>query len=168
MTDNTMNDTILEPGNIINIITTLNNSFNNLYYKYTLENLQKCNIKNVDYNFIKQQITPNVYQYYLNGHCASYSEILCNIFGKYATKYNSSNHVIVKIGENFYDVRGLINDIVDEEFHITEKLDSFYIETSLGIKDELEKPIEKALIDIGKEELHYLLQNAQETNHSIK
>lgn len=165
MNDNTISNNIVNSMNVMNIIETINNNFDNLYCKYTIENLKKSNVVNVEteYDFIKQHCIPNVYEYYLNGHCVSYADILRNIFEQYATQYNSSYHVITKIGEHFYDVRGIIDDLVTNEFHITEPQDIAYIDIHLGIKDEIEMSVEKELINIG---INKLNQNITEATKS--
>jgi len=58
------------------------------------------------------------YGYYLGGHCVSFSDILCTIFDGYSVRYQSMDHVIVKIGNHFYDVRGIIDAFVTEDYKI--------------------------------------------------
>ena len=101
MNDEKMQEIISNPDNIIKIIEALNDNFSMLYLKYTMKSLKNLN-SNIDYNNMNLHSATS---YYLNGHCVSYAEILCQIFEKYAIKYNSDGHIIVKIGEHFYDAR---------------------------------------------------------------
>ena len=141
---------------ILSVIQLINNSFADVYLKKTLESLKKINYKIDDDKLeqIKNHCQKGPDNYYLYGHCVSYSNILSEIFGDHVEKYNSDEHIIVKIDGHFYDVRGLIDDVVKrEKFHKTEIGDLFYIDINFGIKDELENPIEKELINIGKNKL---------------
>lgn len=135
------------------VIKTINENFANSYLQHTLEILKKYNIKTYDKNLI-----PNdPYFYYLNGHCNSYSDILCSIFGENAIKYNSESHVITKIGVHFYDVTGIVDYLVDEKFHKTDTIsDLHYIDIAFYQNDEMEKPIEIDLINIGIKKLEEL------------
>ena len=158
MDNEKIQEIISNPDNIIKVIDVLNDSFDMLYLKYTLESLKKTNpVMNIDYTKLDLH---SALSYYQNGHCASYAKILSQIFNQ-AIKYNSSEHVIVRIANHFYDVRGLIDNIVTSEFHITTEDDEKQIlETQFGLPDALEKPIEKDLIEIGKEELNKIYINS--------
>ena len=50
--------------------------------------------------------------------------------------------------------------MLDDEYHMTTDEDLFYMDINFGIKDNLEIPIEKDLIEIGKEELNQLYENS--------
>lgn len=45
--------------------------------------------------------------YFAYGQCNIYAKILTDIFGKYATAYDNTSHVITKIGDYYYDINGL-------------------------------------------------------------
>ena len=148
-----MNNNITE-YKIISIISLLNEKFNELYYKHTINELKKANIHIDDYSKLNMH---NPYSYYLNGHCPSYSRILCEIFKDKANivVYYNEGHVVTKIDDHFYDVRGQVDDLIDKTFLSVDKPeDMMYIDLYFGIKDSLEKPIEKDLISIGKTELN--------------
>lgn len=147
---------ISDSNNVLKIIDELNNCFIYIYQRLQMK-IIKQNNSNIDYNNINNFHSPILY--YLNGHCPSYANILCEIFGEYAIKYNSNDHVVVKIGEHFYDVRGLIDNLITDEFRKTEIDDLVYIDIYFGIKDSLEQPIEKELINIGKNALEQLSTN---------
>lgn len=58
----------------------------------------------------------DVYSYYLTGHCPSYAQILYNIFGDtekvefyFLGNVMSGVHIVTKINEHFYDVRGNVD-----------------------------------------------------------
>ncbi len=93
-----------ESDNIINIINKINDAF-----KQTLLSL---------YPYPYEGNT-DVYSYYLAGHCPSYAQILYNIFNdtqtiNFYTIEDSRRgvHIVTKIGEHFYDVRGVVDSII--------------------------------------------------------
>lgn len=129
---------------ILSIIKLLNDNFNKLYNKYQNELLKKLNI-----SVSNDNIPYSPYNYYLNGHCASYSRILCNIFKEDSIKYYSEDHVITKIGNYYYDVAGLINPQDIKNYHIVDEIGYHYINTWFNNSDYIEKQIEQELINIG-------------------
>lgn len=129
---------------ILSIINLLNDNFNKLYNKYQNELLKKLNI-----SVSNDNIPYSPYNYYLNGHCASYSRILCNIFKEDSIKYYSEDHVITKIGNYYYDVAGLINPQDIKNYHIVDEIGYHYINTWFNNSDYIEKQIEQELINIG-------------------
>lgn len=129
---------------ILSIINLLNDNFNKLYNKYQNELLKELNIPVSNDN-----IPYSPYDYYLNGHCASYSRILCNIFKEDSIKYYSEAHVITKIGNYYYDVDGLINPQDIKNYHIVDEMGYDYINTWFNNSDYIEKQIEQELINIG-------------------
>lgn len=129
---------------ILSIINLLNDNFNKLYNKYQNELLKELNIPVSNDN-----IPYSPYNYYLNGHCASYSRILCNIFKEDSIKYYSEAHVITKIGKYYYDVAGLINPQDIKNYHIVDEMGYHYINTWFNNSDYIEKQIEQELINIG-------------------
>lgn len=129
---------------ILSIINLLNDNFSKLYNKYQNELLKKLNI-----SVSNDNIPYRPYDYYLNGHCASYSRILCNIFKEDSIKYYSEDHVITKIGNCYYDVAGLINPQDIKNYHIVDEIGYHYINTWFNNSDYIEKQIEQELINIG-------------------
>lgn len=129
---------------ILSIINLLNDNFNKLYNKYQNELLKELNIPVSNDN-----IPYSPYDYYLNGHCASYSRILCNIFKEDSIKYYSEAHVITKIGKYYYDVAGLIYPQDIKNYHIVDEMGYHYINTWFNNSDYIEKQIEQELINIG-------------------
>lgn len=129
---------------ILSIINLLNDNFSKLYNKYENELLKKLNI-----SVSNDNIPYSPYDYYLNGHCASYSRILCNIFKEDATQYYSSKHAVTKIGNCYYDVAGLINPQDIKNYHIVDEIGYDYINTQFNNSDDIEKQIEQELINIG-------------------
>lgn len=129
---------------ILSIINLLNDNFSKLYNKYQNELLKELNIPVSNDN-----IPYRPYDYYLNGHCASYSRILCNIFKEDATQYYSSEHVVTKIGNYYYDVAGLIYPQDIKNYHIVDEMGYHYINTCFNNSDYIEEQIEQELINIG-------------------
>lgn len=129
---------------ILSIINLLNDNFSKLYNKYQNELLKKLNI-----SVSNDNIPYSPYDYYLNGHCASYSRILCNIFKEDSIKYYSEAHVITKIGNCYYDVAGLIYPQDIKNYHIVDEMGYHYINTWFNNSDYIEKQIEQELINIG-------------------
>lgn len=129
---------------ILSIINLLNDNFSKLYNKYQNELLKKLNI-----SVSNDNIPYRPYDYYLNGHCASYSRILCNIFKEDSIKYYSEDHVITKIGNCYYDVAGLINPQDIKNYHIVDEMGYHYINTHFNNSDDIEEQIEQELINIG-------------------
>ena len=145
---------ISNPDNVLRIIDELNDCFKYLYFNIQKKLIEQKH-KDIQLNYSNFSYSPETY--YLNGHCPSYANILCEIFGEFAEKYNSDDHIIIKIKEHFYDVRGLIDNIENiNDFHKTENGDLFYIDITFGIKDNIEKPLEKELIKIGSETLEQI------------
>lgn len=149
MDDKIMKEIINDTNKITELIQILNNNFKDIYYELFIKKLLALKVKNIKYELINK----DAILYYTTGECDAYATILCEIFGEYATKYNSSNHVVTKIGNHFYDVRGIVDNYVKKDFHITEIGDLYYIDVSFGKKDNLSKPIEEQLIMIGKDVL---------------
>ena len=146
MDDKIMQEIINDTNKITELIQILNNNFTYIYFELSLKNLQKLKIENINYELI----TRDAISYYKTGECDVYATILCEIFGEYATKYDSDSHVVTKIGDHFYDVRGLVDHYVKKDFHITEKEGLGHIDNSFGKRDNLSKPIKEKLIMIGK------------------
>lgn len=159
-----MEEIVSNPINILIIISLLNNSFNDVYYDSQISLLRKLNISEKDIEEVikeKEQIKKDPCTYYFKGHCVSFSNILCSIFEGYAVRYKLIDHVIVKIGNHFYDVLGLIDSEVKDGYIVSDdvSLDSMYNNLAPFEKDEVELLVEQKLIELGKEKLNEFLNN---------
>lgn len=154
-----MEEIISNPLNIIKIISFLNNSFFDIFIESSLHNLRKLKISEEEIGKIKvelEKFPEDPYGYYLGGHCVSFSDILCTIFDGYSVRYQSMDHVIVKIGNHFYDVRGIIDAFVTEDYKIVnddKSMQEMYNRLAPLKKDEEEFFREQRLISLGKEML---------------
>jgi len=83
----TIEDMILDPAKVENLI------------KYIYDDIYKAGVKEMTVFYPES--------YFIMGQCNIYAKILSDIFGKYATTYDNTKHVITKIGDNFYDFNGL-------------------------------------------------------------
>ena len=80
--------------------------------KNIIDNIDAMDILIYYINLALEPVIPqyhNVNSFFLTGRCNIYAQILADIFGKYATVYDNHDHVITKIGNHYYDVRGLID-----------------------------------------------------------
>ncbi len=143
MDEKVIEEIINNPNKVVELINILNDSFENIYFGLTMKNLLELGIDNINYELI----TRDAISYYKTGECDTYATILCEIFGPYATKYSSEDHVVTKIGNHFYDVRGLRDNYVGNDF---QKESPYYIDVHFGKRDNLSKPIAEQLIMIGK------------------
>lgn len=110
-------------------------SFNNIYVSYA-----------------KQNRDP--YSYYLTGHCASFAYVLYKVFEGTARIMDSTveGHVVVKIGEHVYDVRGCVDSEINIENYQDCPIEYFpYVELTMTKDDDYDKEIREDLIKIGKE-----------------
>lgn len=149
MEEKIMKEIINDTNKITELIQILNNNFTDIYYELFIKKLLALKVENIKYELINK----DAISYYTTGECDAYATILCEIFGEYATKYNSSNHVVTKIGNHFYDAHGIVDNYVKKDFHVTEIGDLYYIDLAFGKKDSLSKSIEEKLIKIGKDVL---------------
>lgn len=85
-----MNEMMTNHEVVISVIDELREAFPEIFMKYN-------NYKREANNF------------YMFGHCASFADILSEIFKGYATQYSNGGHVITKIGEDFFDILGWAN-----------------------------------------------------------
>ena len=143
-----MNENILERINnidlVINLIEALKDRFVEIRLKY--EPNEHTNVEN----------------YYMTGHCSSFAKILYFIFENYTTIYDSKyeGHVISKIGDHYYDIRGLIDNLVDLKTYQECPIDylpyieNIYLNTS---NYEQNVKIEQEMINTGKQILQKML-----------
>ena len=104
--------------------------------------------------------------FYLNGNCNSFAIIMYEIFGDcvkfYHRNKNNTTHTIVKIYDNYYDIRGCINDKIDIneyiEYSLNEILYQIEIHNVFSHNMDHENEIEADLIAIGKKKLQELLE----------
>lgn len=164
MTDDWIQKIIENPHNVLEIIEKLNAHFKDVYCDIKNENLKKAGITNIPYDMIA---THDAISYYTSNECNSYATILCELFGSYATRYNSDDHVITKIGKYFYDVAGIY--YITNDFHPSLEEDLYYIDTNFGREDyQVIKAIEDKLIIIGKQIIENYKDNAKIKNKTLQ
>ena len=116
----------------------------------------------------------NLYSYFKTGHCNIYGLILTELFGVYAVPYVNHDHVITKIGDNFYDVEGmmpkrLVESLGFEEITADELYDLPLFrglgDYTKGIDDKL---IETA-VKIGRDFIQEIIEKRKKTKggHSL-
>lgn len=99
----------------------------------------------------------DVYSYYLTGHCPSYAQILYNIFGDTETiEFHfleddiNEDHIVTKINEHFYDVRGNVDSLTRRS---DSKFDYSYLgamQDYYGNNDKVDSLLILQLSEIGK------------------
>ena len=151
---------IYSQDNIIKMIEYINNTFP-IIYNNVLNTYMKENDIKIDENNPYESI-PTATNYYSNGHCVSYANILREIYGKKAIMYNTDDHVFVKIEDNYYDVLGKMSIYDLEGALITNDESLNIIDIMYGQEDPCEKPVEQKLIELGKQKLEEL--KPQEVN----
>lgn len=105
------------------------------------------------------------YSYFLDGHCTTFVKILDDIFDGNLEIYSNQYHVIVKIGDNFYDVRGMIPRETISDYQYIDHEYFIYIEEigSLGNNDKTAINIIPDLVEIGKNKYNEVfLQSEQQ------
>ena len=126
---------------VLQIIQILNNIFPDIYYKYN--------------GYSRDAVS-----FYYYGHCASFAKVLYNIFTNYATMMDNGSHVIVKIGNYFYDINGCINNLIDINEFRECPINYFpIIELMLTKPDNHDEEIKEELTKIGKNELKKIVYN---------
>ncbi len=88
----------------------------------------------------------NAYSYYLNGHCYSFAKILQTLFPE-STLYYNQNHVIVRIDEHFYDIRGCVDEeVLCQKFQYCPHDYENYLELIFSKNDPLEQALASQII----------------------
>lgn len=91
------------------------------------------------------------YSFYMTGHCPSFARILHEIFGDKATIMDSTGHVITKIGNHYFDIRGLIDGFEDIERYRECPIDYLpMVEMVLGSSADHDAELIAELVAIGK------------------
>ena len=122
-----------------------------MYKNDYLNNVDKIHavINEIVDNIILPQ-EQDVYSYFLHGHCNIFINILDNIFQDDISFYynESTNHIIGKIGNNFYDVRGYLNTSELDGYTYIEK-DYFYYLVDIHLIGNYDKTYDESIINIG-------------------
>ncbi len=141
MKDYSLSYIINNPDIIEDFITTLASTFPNFYYKY---------------NYVHR----DAISFYYLGHCPSFARILYAIFNGNVSFYVSESHVITKIGDNFYDIRGYVNDRINLSDYQEYSLEEFsFAEIALDKFEDHSIEIESDLIFLGKVKLNEIILN---------
>jgi len=103
--------------------------------------------------------------YFTTGQCNIYAKILTDIFGKYATAYDNTRHVITKIGDNCYDFNGLYK-VLDSDGKFIKLPNELILEsevTGLGAYHKLDDdPLIEAGVNAGR---RYIYEKAYEISN---
>ena len=120
------------------LIYILNHVFPDFYYKYN-------------------RLCRDAISFYYSGHCTSFARILYAIFNENVSFFAYNSHVITKIGNNYYDIRGCVNNIIKiEDYQEYSKEEFGFLEQELDKLDDYSIEIEKELITFGKKKLKEL------------
>ncbi len=109
---------------------------------------------------IKLPYPHNLRSYFTTGHCNIYAEILTKIFEGYAIPYTNNEHVIVKIGEFFYDVEGPIPNRMVGPDYVEITIDQLYDLPTFGVGNydkNIDEEIIKTGVQIGKDHIKGLI-----------
>lgn len=141
-----MEEFINNPVNVQSVIMVLNINFPGLLKKYA--------------GYDRDAVS-----FYLYGHCTSFARILYEIFNGNCAIYddfsseseNREGHVICKIGDHFYDVRGCIDQTPTLENYKECPISRFpFIEDMHGNSTDHDEEIKEELIAIGKKAIEAL------------
>ena len=156
-----MNRITENPDIVLAVIDFINQEFNNTVFS------------RYNYGENKQPLTREATNFYKKGHCPSYARILFEIFEGQCTFYEDfsssttgadKGHTIVKIGNHFYDVFGVVDYYVKEENNSFKPCDNasfpFYEEYHC-CKHEHDEEIKQDLILLGRQ----FLQKITLTQH---
>jgi hypothetical protein len=103
----------------------------------------------------------NIYTYFLTGHCNVYAEILVKVFEGHAIPCSNVGHIVVKIGEYYYDVEGIIPSSTIEPTEFQEMSnDELYDISNTGLgafRNEIDDELIELGAAIGKEHLEELI-----------
>lgn len=145
--DNTIEKFISNPFNVEKVIREINAQFPIVVEQYIPNNPHR-----------------DATQYFRSGSCPVYAEILHDTFEGYAQYYDSASHVIVKIGNYYYDVGGIFSKEYLEKGDFVYCPDDYFgfVFTKFGRKDEEEKIIYEHLKEIAKDILQEKLQEYKE------
>lgn len=137
MKQDIMTEIINDENVVLAIIDTLRNSFKDVLIKYVPTS------------------NHNALSFYLTGHCPSFAKILYEIFEGNCTILDDGAHVITKIGDKYYDIRGFASNYEDISKYNECPIEYFpMIEMFLGKTDDCDEKIMQDLISIGKDEIN--------------
>lgn len=146
MQNNLLNIIINDVDKVQYVINEIHDCFMSIALKYD---------KNIPHNAVS---------YYLTGHSASFINILLNVFDGNIEIYENNGDFLVKIKDNFYDIRGWQNPKNLEDY-IPCTLEEFRVlEFCFRSNSIVEKSIEKDLILVGKKALENLMISLQNNN----
>lgn len=120
--------------------------------KNIINNLDAINvmIEYINKALVNEQVIPEPHgleSYFLTGHCNIYAKILVDIFGDDAMPYDNNDHIITKIGEEYYDVNGFYpRFLVDETFRESPK--EYLCEKMFGLGN-YDSRIDDRIIEVG-------------------
>lgn len=144
---------IQNPEKIYNIIQELLEAFPAIFSKYN-------------------SYERDALEFYMLGHCASFADILSEIFKGHAVQFANNAHFITKIGEDFFDAAGIANGEYEyphngEEYRALADGPLIYEFCSLTTPDDHDEEIRYDLIKIGKQKVEEMLKeiNQEETHH---
>ena len=137
---------INNPDNIIDIINTINKSFPDIMETYVPTSPHRDPI-----------------QYFLTGSCTTYATLLHEIFKGYASYYDCDSHVLVKIGDYYYDVNGenIEPKLENSGYRYCSDKDYGCVLISLGRTDGIDDIIYPELLKIGQNALQDKLTQAK-------
>jgi len=120
---------------VINIINLIEKNFLNIAQKYNL------NVQNAS-------------AYYLTRNQNSFMQILLEIFNYEIEIYGSDQHLIAKIGDHFYDIRGCVDCINLEQFNLCSIDEIIKVRSNI-----IDEQIKQEMILIGNEYIENLYNN---------
>lgn len=136
--EKSIEDLVKDEKLVSRILSVLNDAFPNIFYKYN-------------------KTWRDAYSFYLYGHCATFARILYEIFDGNVTIMDSNSHVVVKIGDLIYDVRGCVNDQINKDEYRDCPIEYFgFVEMLFTKPDDHDKEIANDLIQRGKKEIQDL------------
>ncbi len=145
MKDYSLSYILNNPDIIEKFITALTSIFPDFYYKYN-------------------HLHRDAISFYYLGHCPSFARILYAIFNGNVSFYVSESHVITKIGDNFFDIRGYVNDRINLSDYQEYSLEEFgFAEIKLDKFEDHSIEIERDLIFWGKLKLNQIILNHNQT-----
>ena len=132
---------------------------------------------NEKFTFVLHKHFPNAphynsFQYYMEGSCVYFAEILHEVFKGYAKYCLREGHALVKIGDYYYDARGMDYDpmIHKEKYHVFEddEIDEFmYLANLMRQRKEIDDVITPDMIMFGKEALAKIIDKKLQKENTL-
>ena len=147
--ENNLEEFIKNENNILHVIKKINESFPEIMEKY----YQTCPHRNAK-------------TYFMTGSCAAYAEMLHNLFTPFASYYDSNviGHIVVKIGDYYYDCLGINNEPLYPE-NKYRYCDEEYLGVFKDIankRSSIDKVIMPYLLQVGQEIIAQELEKLEE------